>query len=342
VKLLLILSSILILSAIGVQESFAENDSSEITSGLLISNPPKLGETVEMILYYDIQIDSEIPVEILEGFYLPVGFVIIEQDDFITPAIGERFNDGSFVKMKTITDSGYYQSKVTIKAIHEGYWSIGGGVTVLGGNTQGNPIIYLKVGEKESLVQETPFDKSVVMNWPSKPYFTKESESSVSESLNVKNSRTIDYLQFGDTRQLDYTITDDNQIDKIRLGNDRITFFLNTTSDGTLSFSANKITGFNFDRLCYPHKLTVVMDNQEIPVSNYSYTETQDFTINFTENNSQFDSDGVQFVINPFDEFALTRAMWFKEKQGATVTVVNVGTKYVPFSFIRDKVLFDK
>ena len=39
----------------------------------------------------------------------------------------------------------------------------------------------------------------------------------------------------------------------------------------------------------------------------------------------QFDTNGVQFVINPYDEFSLTRAMWFKEKQGATVTVVNVG-----------------
>ncbi|WP_456376152.1 electron transfer flavoprotein subunit beta/FixA family protein [Lutibacter sp.] len=48
--------------------------------------------------------------------------------------------------------------------------------------------------------------------------------------------------------------------------------------------------------------------------------------INFTENDSKFDTNGVQYVINPFDEFSLTRAMWFKEKQGATVTVVNVGT----------------
>ncbi|MBT8317596.1 MAG: electron transfer flavoprotein subunit beta/FixA family protein [Lutibacter sp.] len=47
--------------------------------------------------------------------------------------------------------------------------------------------------------------------------------------------------------------------------------------------------------------------------------------INFTDNDSKFDSNGVQYVINPYDEFALTRAMWFKEKQGATVTVVNVG-----------------
>ena len=47
--------------------------------------------------------------------------------------------------------------------------------------------------------------------------------------------------------------------------------------------------------------------------------------INFTEENSKFDTNGVQVVINPNDEFGLTRAMWFKEKQGATVHVVNVG-----------------
>jgi electron transfer flavoprotein beta subunit len=47
--------------------------------------------------------------------------------------------------------------------------------------------------------------------------------------------------------------------------------------------------------------------------------------INFTEGDTKFDTNGVQFVINPNDEFGLTRAMWFKEKQGATVTVINVG-----------------
>ncbi|MEE9349352.1 MAG: electron transfer flavoprotein subunit beta/FixA family protein [Flavobacteriaceae bacterium] len=47
--------------------------------------------------------------------------------------------------------------------------------------------------------------------------------------------------------------------------------------------------------------------------------------INFTDGNTNFDTNGVQFVINPYDEYGLTRAMWFKEKQGATVTVVNVG-----------------
>ncbi|NDI97760.1 electron transfer flavoprotein subunit beta/FixA family protein [Flavobacterium sp. LaA7.5] len=47
--------------------------------------------------------------------------------------------------------------------------------------------------------------------------------------------------------------------------------------------------------------------------------------INFTNGDSEFDTNGVQFVINPNDEFGLTRAIWFKEQQGASVTVVNVG-----------------
>ncbi|HWS59460.1 MAG TPA: electron transfer flavoprotein subunit beta/FixA family protein [Flavobacterium sp.] len=47
--------------------------------------------------------------------------------------------------------------------------------------------------------------------------------------------------------------------------------------------------------------------------------------INFTNSDSQFDTNGVQFVINPNDEFGLTRAIWFQEQQGATITVVNVG-----------------
>ncbi len=47
--------------------------------------------------------------------------------------------------------------------------------------------------------------------------------------------------------------------------------------------------------------------------------------INFTSDNKEFDKNGVQFVINPYDEFGLTRAVWLQEKNGATVTVINVG-----------------
>ncbi len=47
--------------------------------------------------------------------------------------------------------------------------------------------------------------------------------------------------------------------------------------------------------------------------------------INFTDGDTKFDTNGVQFVINPNDEFGLTRAMWFKEKQAAVVHVASVG-----------------
>ena len=47
--------------------------------------------------------------------------------------------------------------------------------------------------------------------------------------------------------------------------------------------------------------------------------------INFVEGDTKFDSNGVQYIINPNDEFGLTRAMWFKEKEGAEVDVINVG-----------------
>jgi electron transfer flavoprotein beta subunit len=47
--------------------------------------------------------------------------------------------------------------------------------------------------------------------------------------------------------------------------------------------------------------------------------------INFKDNDTQFDTNGVQFIINPNDEFGLTRAMWFKEQQSATVDVITVG-----------------
>ena len=47
--------------------------------------------------------------------------------------------------------------------------------------------------------------------------------------------------------------------------------------------------------------------------------------INFTDDDTKFDTQGVQFVINPNDEFGLTRAMLFLEKQGASIDVINVG-----------------
>ena len=47
--------------------------------------------------------------------------------------------------------------------------------------------------------------------------------------------------------------------------------------------------------------------------------------INFIENETQFDKSRVQYIINPNDEFGLTRAMWLKEKQNCEVHVISVG-----------------
>lgn len=48
--------------------------------------------------------------------------------------------------------------------------------------------------------------------------------------------------------------------------------------------------------------------------------------ISFKENNTVFNSDGVQFIINPYDEwYALVRALEIKEKQGGIVTIIHAG-----------------
>ncbi|MBV6644572.1 MAG: electron transfer flavoprotein subunit beta/FixA family protein [Cyclobacteriaceae bacterium] len=47
--------------------------------------------------------------------------------------------------------------------------------------------------------------------------------------------------------------------------------------------------------------------------------------IAFVENNTQFDKSGVQFIIGPYDDYALARAVELKEQHGGSITVVNVG-----------------
>jgi electron transfer flavoprotein beta subunit len=49
--------------------------------------------------------------------------------------------------------------------------------------------------------------------------------------------------------------------------------------------------------------------------------------IAFTDNQTKFDTNGVQFIINPYDEwYALVRALELKEANGGNVTILNVGT----------------
>ena len=48
--------------------------------------------------------------------------------------------------------------------------------------------------------------------------------------------------------------------------------------------------------------------------------------IAFTEGDTQFDANGVQFIVNPYDEwYALVRALELKEQHGGSVTTITVG-----------------
>jgi electron transfer flavoprotein beta subunit len=48
--------------------------------------------------------------------------------------------------------------------------------------------------------------------------------------------------------------------------------------------------------------------------------------IAFTDNNTRFDENGVQYIVNPYDEwYALVRALEIKEAQGGNVTIITVG-----------------
>ena len=57
-------------------------------------------------------------------------------------------------------------------------------------------------------------------------------------------------------------------------------------------------------------------------ISNVPDTTTK---ITFTDNNSHFNKNGVQFILNPYDEIALARAIELTENEQGTVTVVHVG-----------------
>ena len=58
-----------------------------------------------------------------------------------------------------------------------------------------------------------------------------------------------------------------------------------------------------------------------ICISNVPDTTTK---IRFAENNTKFDSQGVQWIINPWDELALTRALELKEASGGAIEKVSV------------------
>ncbi|MFB0908627.1 MAG: electron transfer flavoprotein beta subunit [Spirosomataceae bacterium] len=47
--------------------------------------------------------------------------------------------------------------------------------------------------------------------------------------------------------------------------------------------------------------------------------------ISFTDDNTTFNQAGIQYIIGPYDDYALARGVELKEANGGTVTVLNVG-----------------
>ena len=81
---------------------------------------------------------------------------------------------------------------------------------------------------------------------------------------------------------------------------------------------------------------TWILNDYQNPVPNHLYTamnilvcisNVPDTTtkITFKDNNTHFNSAGVQFIINPYDEIALARAIELTDGGTGKVTVINVG-----------------
>lgn len=47
--------------------------------------------------------------------------------------------------------------------------------------------------------------------------------------------------------------------------------------------------------------------------------------ISFTDGNTKFDKSGVQYIIGPYDDYALARAVELKEQLTGSITVINIG-----------------
>ena len=47
--------------------------------------------------------------------------------------------------------------------------------------------------------------------------------------------------------------------------------------------------------------------------------------ISFVDEDKAFDKTGIQFIIGPYDDYALARAVELKEQQGGSITALNVG-----------------
>jgi electron transfer flavoprotein beta subunit len=75
---------------------------------------------------------------------------------------------------------------------------------------------------------------------------------------------------------------------------------------------------------CAPYFETIITMKILVCISKSPDTTSK---IAFTEGNTKFDENGVQYIVNPYDEwYALVRACELQETQGAHVTTITVGT----------------
>jgi len=56
-----------------------------------------------------------------------------------------------------------------------------------------------------------------------------------------------------------------------------------------------------------------------------SYVPDTTSKISFKDNNTKFDSKGIQYIIGPYEDYALARAVEVKESIDASISVLNVG-----------------
>lgn len=73
-------------------------------------------------------------------------------------------------------------------------------------------------------------------------------------------------------------------------------------------------------------KKTILIMNILIAISSVPETTSK---INFSLESGTLNNCGVQFVINPYDEFCLTKAIQLKEKHQLQITIVSVGTNII-------------
>jgi electron transfer flavoprotein beta subunit len=92
---------------------------------------------------------------------------------------------------------------------------------------------------------------------------------------------------------------------------------------GIIHFNRTILLNYNINYFRTPEKERIYLIMKILVcISHVPDTTTK---INFSDDKKSFVTTGVQYIINPYDEIALTRALELTESSGGSVTVINVG-----------------